>query len=243
MLDSLEFIAAKVSGYLSLPSRVFDCLGFLKAFSFKSEWLQHFTNYTFTGLSHMSSLDLSDCQMMNWNDLFDVLSLEQNFPMLDHLILSGAGNYRAVYLNLDDECIDALSLRPIASLDLSVVFNFTKSGKLCRNLEYLSYAGAAVQHTKQFEKASSCVSLKTLDMTDANELKIMFQHNPCKNNILRLIFLTKFYDALEKIFLNRIISPATKFEPFNCQLELFVGTKIKHVHFDQNYLPKFELII
>ena len=78
-------------------------------------------------------------------------------------------------------------------------------------------------------------------MTDANELKIMFQHNPCKNDILRLIFLAKFYDALEKIFLNRIISPATKFEPFNCQLELFVGTNMKHVHFTQNYLPKFEL--
>ena len=151
MLDSLEFIAVKVSGYLGLPSRVFDCLGFLKAFSFKSERLQHFTNYTFTGLSHITSLDLSGCQMMNWNDLFDVLSLEQNFPMLDHLIVSGTGNYRAVYLNLDDECIDALSLRPIAFLDLSytnVAFNFADSGKLCRTLEYLSYAGAAVQHTK-----------------------------------------------------------------------------------------------
>ena len=243
-LKALEFISVKVSGYLSLPSGVFDCLGYLKSFMFKSEWLQHFTNYTFTGLSDVTFLDLSGCQMMNWNDLFDTLSIRQNFPKLDHLILSGAGNYRAVYLNLDDESIGALSLRPIAFLDLSYtnfVFNFTDSKKLCSTLEYLSYAGAAVQHTKYFEKASTCGSLKTLEMSDANELKIMFQHNPCKNDILRLIFLARFYGALGEIFLNRIISPSTKFVPSNCELDLFVGSKIKHLHFSQNYLPNFEL--
>ena len=243
-LMELDFISVKASRNINLPNGVFDCLGNLTAFRLRSEWLKHFANFTYTGLSNVTLLDLSGCQMMNWNDLYDVLSFGQNFPKLDHLILSGAGNYRAVYLNMDDAFINVLSMRPLAYIDLSYTnfeFNFTKSQNLCKTLRYLSYAGAAVQHTKLFEKGNTCGSLKILDMSDAYELKLMFQHNPCINDTLGLIFLARFYGALEVIVLNRIIMPSTKFVPRNCKLDLFVGSLVTHIHFSQNYLPNFEL--
>ena len=247
-LTALAIISVRAisTGPYNLFSGVFDCLGNVATFQFQSDRLTFFDNLTFTGLSNVTSLDLSGCIMMNWDDLYDTFTVSQNFPKLDSLILSGAGTFGSIIFNLDDTFINALSTRPLEYLDLSYInigFNFWNSGNICKTLKYLSYAGSNVRFTSLFVISNTCESLRVLDISDTSESKIIFQQNHCVNDYLNLGFLLRFYAAVEIIFLNRIITSSTKFMPSNCTLYLYDGSHITDIHFSQNYLPNFDILL
>ena len=237
-LTTLKFISA---GSYSLLNCVFDCLSDVTSFQFQSEVFSHFDNFTFTGLSNVTSLDLSGCQSLNWEDLYRTLSISQNFPKLDHLILSGTGNFGQMIINLDDTFVNILSTRHISYLDLSYLnfqFNFKNSESMCKTLKYLSYAGSRVQFTPLFRKGNVCGSLRILD--GSYTMRILFDRH-CVNEH-SIIFMPRFFEAVETIFFNGMVTHSSKFMPSNCTISLFDYSNVTTFQFSQNYLPNFDIM-
>ena len=227
----------------SLLNGVFDCLGNLLSFQFQSDLLSHIDKFTFTGLDNVTSLDLSGCSNLNWDDLYDTFSVNRNFPKLDHLSLSRVGSY-GFHLNLDDAFIDVLSMRPLEYIDLSYTilqFNFTNSRNisLCTTLKYLSVAGTSMLVWPSFKRSQTCESLRVLDQSKRTSA---FQNVHCVNKLFN-IKIFQFFGAVEIMTWNEIITPSTDFVPSNCYLGLFNSSSITDLHFSQNYLPNFDILL
>ena len=239
-LSTLAFVSVRANSFHNLLNGVFDCLGNIESFRFKSQRLVHFEIFTFTGLSNVTSLDLSGCSNLNWNDFVNALSVNRTFPHINHLILSGTGRTgRKLYLNQD--FINVLSMRPLGYLDLSFMFvdvNFWYSKNVCKTLWYINYAGS---HGTYHNTSKPCESLKIVDRSYA--VAYNYRNKYCFNDTLNVSHVFQFYADARIILENRIITPSTNFMPRNCSLMLYVGTLVSAVYFSQNYLPNFDLLL
>ena len=242
---SFESIITIPNVVYRLLNGVFDCLGNLLSFEFQSDVLMHVDKFTFTGLSNVTSLDLSGCQNLDWDDLYDTFSLSQNFPKLDRLILSRTGRFGNAIINLDDAFVNVLSMRPLTYLDLSsinVQFNFQieNSESICKTLTYLSYARSRIQFMPSFAMSNTCDSLRVLDGSYTYQL--LFDRHCVNENLV--IGLPRFFEAVEICFFNGMITHSSKFLVFNCTMTLFVYySNVTDFHFSQNYLPNFNILL
>ena len=239
-LTSLAFESIIAHAYtFDLPGGVFDCLENLAIFRFRSNKIADVDNFTFTGLSNVTCLDLSGCSNLDWGDLFDTFSLIRNFPKLDHLILSGVG----FILKLDNAFIDVLSMRPLEYLDLSytnVQFKFDNSKNICTTLKYLSIAGASEEYWPLFARNEPCDSLKNFDQSKDQEV---FENVRCVDVELPLHYVFDFFKDVDVVIENELITFSTNFVCSNCTLLLFNSSSITEYHFSQNYLPNFDILL
>lgn len=225
----------------NLINGVFDCLGNLAGFQFHSNLLLHIEKFAFQGLGNVTFLELSDCPDLNFDDLYDIFSVSQNFPNLDHLILSGSGTSGSP-LNLNDAFIDVLSTRPLEYIDVSytnLLISFYNSSKMCTTLKYLILTGSRSHMTHMFPISKTCDSLRMLDqgktITEFENMHCVNEHITCK--------MRQFFGAVEILFRNELITPSSNFVTSNCSLSLFPSSSITDFHFSQNYLPNFDILL
>ena len=238
---AIDSVRTTPGTYYDLSDDVFDCLGNVSVFRFQSGRLVHLENFTFTGLSNVTCLDLSGCSNLEWGGLFDSFSDNRNFPKLERLILSGAGT-NGLPLNLDDAFIDVLSKRPIEYLDLShthALFNFQNSDKICKTLKYLILAGTNTRFKSLFLLGNICDSLRVVDRSEIPDT--IFKNLHCVNDEFPIVNVLQFFAAVEIRFMNEIITSSTNFVPSNCSVTLYRLSSITDMHFSQNYLPNFDI--
>ena len=242
-LTSLAFEYIIAYQAFSLPGGVFDCLENLVSFRFQGYMIEKLDNFTFTGLSNVTRLDLSGCSHLVWDYLYDMFSLIRNFPKLDHLILSGVGS-NGFQLNLDDAFIDVLSMRPLEYLDLSytnIKFNFENGKNICTTLKYLSVAGARKQFWRLFARNKPCNSLEIVDMSKSYDT--VFDNFRCVDVEILLDNFYDFFKDVDVVIQNEIITFSTNFVCSNCHLLLYNRSSITEYHFSQNYLPNFDILL
>lgn len=243
-IASVETPRSKV---FHLSGDIFDCLNHLAFFKFTSEFLHHFSQYTFTGLANTTVFDLSGCRHISWNDLCKTLSLPENLPKVTHLIISKVGLLEKSVLTIDQSVMEKFSLRPIAFLDLSYTnldFNFNADGNLCKNLIYLSIAGAQFHYGSTFSRSGPCRSLKTFDNSDDRNLRTVFKDAKCINRTIDLKIKIRFFEAIRIARYNYIVTIKENFEMSNCTWLLFQSYKfLKEFYFTSNYLPNFDSVL
>ena len=238
----IESVISKELMYFHLVGGVFDCLNQIEAFRFSSGALYKFAETTFSGLTNLSTFDLSGCKMVLWEDVAKTLSVPSNFPNLERLILSQTGVHEL--LMLDNDFIEILSLRPIVYLDLSFTllsWDFSDPGKLCDTLTYLKYEGAQVLHSEIFTKCNVCQSLQILDDSNDKFYKTLFQNVTCKNAIQYFRTVSPFFNNMRVLYMNSIVTGSEMFTTSNCFWVLWPGTQLTELHFAHNYLPNFDV--
>ena len=162
-------ISTTSRGY-DLIDGVFDCLGQLEHFKMKSAYLSLIRQFTFSGLTNLTSFDLSDCFWVLWVDIHNFLSVKTNLPKLTHLYLSKVGVYRQDnILMLNQQFINVFGWRPIRKLDLSyskMECDFSVTGKLCNTLTSFIHHGS---EAKVFNVSDTCSSLQIVDFSGMNK--------------------------------------------------------------------------
>ena len=229
------------SAYFHLDGGVFSCLDFIQSFKFQSPFLLHFSHDTFSGLGNVTDFDLSGCQAIIWEDIFNMLSVHEYLPKLTNLSLSGTGLYER--LNLDQKYIDILAQRPIIYLDLSYTnfqLDFDNASNICETLTVFIYSGAEMTYTNKFMKCGTCDSLNTLYDNDDKNLRNDFRNIKCINSRLKLQLKPTFYKSMQTLYMNKIVIPSTKVSLKNCTIILLPDTAINSLHFANNYLPHFD---
>ena len=238
----IESIFAKGLMYFHLVGRVFECLNQLEAFRFSSGALYTFENTTFSGLSSLTTFDLSGCKMVLWEAVTSTLSVPSNFPNLKRLILSETGVHELHAL--DEEFMRVLAIRPLEYLDLSFTllnWDFSDPGKLCDTLTYLKYRGAQVLHSEKFTRSSVCKSLRILDDSDDTFYKTLFQNVTCRNAIMYFKPTSPFFNNMKVLYLNDVVTPSTMLTLIGCVWFLYPGTHLTELHFAHNYVPNFDV--
>ena len=223
--------------YFDLPDGVFNCLSRINTFEFSSTLLRHYSPYTFTGLSHVTSFSLVDCKTIHWKDLHQLFALPRNLPALTNLSLAGSGIYDEE-LNLDQELIDSLSKRPIISLDVSntcLMYNFSSADELCKSLTTLIDAGAHSDKSDRFMKNRVCHSLKLLDNSDSQYLRDRFHNVRCVNADNGLFFTARFFKAVRSVYIDKFATKEVHFIMKNCSFFLFNGSMVRAVHSSHNH--------
>ena len=237
----IESVLAVGLRYFHLEGRIFECLDQIETFRFSSGALYRVVDTTFSGLSNLNTFDLSGCKMLLWEDVASTLSVPSNFPNLKRLIFSQTGMHQL--LVLDNEFIKALSLRPLEYLDLSFTllnWDFSDPGKLCDTLTTLKYEGAQVLHSKEFANCSVCQSLRILDSGD-KFYKNLIQNVTCKNAIQYFRPISPFFNDMQVLYMNNIVTPAEMYSLRNCIWVLWPHTQLTELHFAHNYLPNFDV--
>ena len=227
--------------YFYLGAGTFNCLSQLKAFSFHSAYLENFSKQTFAGLTNVEDFDLSACMHIHWQTVYQTLSDPTNLPKLTHLNLSAIGINQK--LDLGQDFINALGLRPIKSLDLSfnaITFGFSEPDRLCDTLTTLILHNAIISNHDSFLRSNTCGSLQTLDYSSRDWFIAYFRTFKCVNTA-QYIELTQFYSAVSKLYLNAVVEHANYFTVQNCSLYVFVGSSITDLYFSNNILPNFDI--
>ena len=230
------------SAYFHLEGEVFSCLDSIHSFEFHSPFLLHFGHDTFSGLGNVTDFDLSGCQAIIWEDVFDMLSDNKFIPKLTNLSLSGTGLYER--LDLGQKYINILSARPIIHLDLSYTnfqFDFVNASKICKTLAVFSYSGAVITYTDKFMNCGICKSLNVLYDNDDKNLRNDFRNVKCINGRLDLQLKPAFYKSVKTLYMNSIVHPSTNVTTTNCTFVLLPDTSIVNLHFANNYLPHFDV--
>lgn len=218
----------------------FKCLDQLTKFKLHFRSLMGFSKHAFSGLSNVTMFDLSESQNLYWSDLFIMLAEQSNLPNLTHLNLSLTGFGQSFVLS--QSTINILGLRPLRYLDLSflsVSFTITNPGELCDTLTTFVLQGATI--TRKATREPVCKSLRILDFSENPELVQKFTNFVCKDKVYYLSFHGAFFDAVQSIYINQIMSLHDNDSVTNCALAFYLGSNVTEVHFSKHHLPQFNL--
>ena len=154
----------------SIVDYAFFCLHDIEILRLSIGELSILTSNTFYGLLNVRSLYLTDCSRLKTPSLIPALSLNTStvVPKLNKLILRSMGSvYSGVQLS--QEFIDALSLRNITELDLSlsyVHFVNVPFGRLCETLHSFNVSRTRIMYPSSLPRAT-CAALKVADFSGA----------------------------------------------------------------------------
>ena len=228
-------ITTKENEYFRLHNGVFNCLGYLECFRLNSPFLEHFENLTFSGLTNLTTFDLSGCNRISFDIVYETLSVSNNFPRLTHIILSSVSPHQATLIR--QSFINALASRPIDYIDLSrnyVYFDFSTTVQLCKSLNTLIIRDGTFIYNEEFENLN-CTSLRIYDDSGTG--------NPLSGmtciNTNQMFWLPEFFRDVRVLISNRKTSSPLK-SVSNCTLDLFSNSSVQEFHFAENDFPSFE---
>ena len=228
-------ITTKENEYFRLNNGVFNCLGYLESFRFNSPFLEHFENVTFSGLTNLTTFDLSGCSRISFNIVYETLSVLNNFPRLTHIILSSVSPHQETLIS--QSFINALASRPINYIDLSrnyVYFDFSTTGQLCTSLHTLIIRDGSFIFDEKFEMVT-CTSLRVFDDSGTG--------NPLSGmtciNTNETFWVSEFFKEGRVLISNRKTSSPLK-SVSNCTLDLLSNSSVQEFHFSENDFPSFE---
>ena len=220
-----------------LRNRVFHCLGFLHTLRLNSPYLLSFDYGTFIGLTNLTTFDISGCKRLSILYVFKILSLPNNFPILNKILLSSIDPSQQQII--DQNFIQALSTRPINYIDLSSIYlglSFTSADNLCKTLHTLVIRDASLFLWGGFQSLKKCSSLRVYDNTGTGKLTGLM----CVNDTWFELGY-RFFRAVKVLISNRKIqSPLPKTEVANCTLDYLRDSSVEELHFAENNLPSFE---
>ena len=232
-----------VGDVFELRNQVFDCLGQIKEFRFRSLFLHSFSSNTFSGLRNLQTFDLSGCRRVSWDDLYSALALDTNFPNITNLYLSGVATRQTVPLNFNQSFMDALAQRPIVHLDLSYTrlsLNFAESKQLCQTLTYFDLSGTQFELSLVFLRNQICKELKTVNFSDSRFFRSLIRHFSCLNRTIRFnLDSIRFFKNVQSVYLDNIVSSASGIKVSNCTF--IPNTSISTVSFSGNYIPNVNI--
>ena len=224
-----------------LDNNVFNCLGYIRTLKIKGLY-SFVKNIILSGLSNITSFDLSEYGTVMSEGLTPMFSASENLPNLRFLNLS-----RSIYpwgMTIDQGFIDALSPRPIELLDLShnsfIGFDFLYPRELCQTLTTLILRNSSISVENLPLK---CTSLQCVDLSDSRELANELQccvdtEATCLNLPIPIFFYARV------VRLDRLILDPIKYYTSNCcvHIGLLYYQPIRELHFSHNYIPKFEIL-
>ena len=221
------------SKWLNLTDGVFDCLGQLEYFKMKSVGLWRISRRAFSGLTNLTSFDLSDCVFVPWHDIYNVLSIKTNLPKLTHLYLSKVGVYlRDNILVLNQQFINALGWRPIRKLDVSyakMVYDFSVTGELCSTLTTFIHH----RHHTQYDNVNdTCRSLQIVDFSDMN----VRLH--CRD--VSIYLFERFFGSVRMWYQNSWLT-IYYHDISNCSV--IIPPSVREFHSSKNYIPNFDFTL
>ena len=218
-----------------LGNGVFDCLGYLRSFRLSSRYLVSFDYGTFTGLTNLTTFDISGCQRITLENVYEILYWSNSFPFLTHVLLASVNP--STLQVIDQKFIDALSTRRITYIDLSnnyLGLTFTSANILCNSLHTLVIRDASLFFEIEFWRLGKCSSLQVYDNSGTGSITPL----SCINDTWLQISHT-FFKAVKVLFSNRKIHSPTM-SIANCTLDFCSDSSIEELHFAENNLPSFE---
>ena len=240
-VTALSFISIK-HVYFNLTGGAFDCLGQLQTFKLTSPYLRHVAVNAFSALTNVTKLDLSGCKFLVWEDVYQVLSVQTNFPKLSRLNLSGSV-LGSKFASLDQAFVDALAVRPVRKIDLSFndfTMDFSVNDRLCSSLRTFVRQNVFILTTQRFNEMGICKSLYSLDISGPRGYTSFAKGLNCVNTSVSFD-LERFYWNVHTLYFNKVITKSYRHILENCSFVMFADTMMTELHFTQNYLPLFEV--
>ena len=226
-----------------LHGGVFDCLGQIIEFKFRSAFLHAFSPETFSGLQNLQTFDLSGCRWISWDDLYQTLAMGTNFPDVTSLGLSGVATRQTVPLNFNQSFMDALAQRPVVHLDLSntrLFFAFSDSQQLCQTLTFLNLSGSQFEIPPVFLHNKICKELRTVDFSGSKFFRSLIRGLSCVDRPISFnLDLIQFFKNVKTLHLNNIVSPVSEMKVSNCTF--IPNTSISTVYFSGNFIPDVDV--
>ena len=230
----------------SIVDYAFDCLHDIEILRLSIGELTILTSNTFYGLLNVRSLYLTDCSRLKTPSLITALSLNTVVPKLNKLILHSMGSvYSGVQLS--QEFIDALSLRNITELDLSlsyVHFVNVPFGRLCETLHSLNVSRTRIMYPSSLPRAT-CAALKVVDFSGAQfpQTIPVPKNMTLKNTVFRFDRWEnyEFFSHASVVDVNYMISADHYVYFQNCTFKFSLNNSITEFHFNGYNMPIFEL--
>ena len=226
------------SYFVNFFDSYFACLEHVETLKIKGPDL-FFTSYAFTGLNNVTVLDLSE-SCFDWHWLTAVFRIQTNFPNLHDLKLSRSMNFRYGMV-IDQDFVDAVSSRPLNSLDLSrnadLMFDFHQSDALCKTLTTVLLHDSFIT---EINLPYSCPSLMIVDFSGSPNMIRKFKQS-CLEKIISLPI--PHYYSSDVIYLNHMVTEYDAQLFSNCGVGFQYIVSIRELDFSSNYLPEFEFLI
>ena len=201
---------------------------------------------TFYSLLNVRCLYLTDCSRLKTPSLITALSLNTMVPKLNKLILRSMGMVYSV-VQLSQEFIDALSLRNITELDLSlsyVLFVNVPFGRLYETLHSLNVSRTRLMYPSSLPRAT-CAALKVVDFSGAQfpQTIPVPKNMTLKNTVFRFDQWENYeiFSHASVVDVNYMISADHYVYFQNCTLIFSANTSITEFHFNGYNIPIFDL--
>ena len=215
----------------------FDCLGQIETLKLRDAQFWTPADNTFTGLTNLTVLDLSGSNIQT-TQFTGTFSVRNNLPKLALLNISSTSSETVV--RLDQPLIDALSSRPLHTLDLShneVTFDFINSIELCETLSTLNLQDSFLLVENLPEK---CGALQLVDLSGTLNFVEYFKQACIRNNYF--ILPIHSFISVKVIYLDRIITESIDYDILDCDVLFSYPKNIRELYFSHNCIPVFEFL-
>ena len=215
----------------------FDCLGQIETLKIRDAQFWTSSDKIFTGLTNVTVLDLSGSSIET-TLLTYTFSVRNILPKLTLLNISCESNKALIVI--DQPFIDALSSRPLHTLDLShndVMFDFRDSTELCETLSTLNLQDSFLIVSNLPEK---CKTLQLVDFSGTLNFVKYFKQACMKSN--NFVLPIRSFNSVKVMYLDRMITESIDYDILDCNVLFKYPMNIRELYFSHNYIPVFEFL-